>query len=137
MWGSATCSSPLLWCAQSTPPPHCISFSVPCLLLNFFFFFCRAGFSLSRGLCWFIPGTAVGIPHAIYLLTCWSASSKQVWSWHLAVQEPSYSMENVCMGWGFRVLYIWFFLFFFMPSVAPASRQNFLFTELMLSASDL
>jgi hypothetical protein len=26
--------------------------------------------SLSRGLCWFIPGVAVGIPCVTYLLTC-------------------------------------------------------------------
>jgi hypothetical protein len=29
--------------------------------------------SLSRGLCWFIPGVAGGIQHDAYLLTCWFA----------------------------------------------------------------
>jgi hypothetical protein len=74
----------------------------------FFFFFCRAGVSLSRGLCWFIPGVAVGILHAAYLLTYWSASPKQVWSQHLAAWEPSCFLsvmwlEKLCIGWGFRV----------------------------------
>jgi hypothetical protein len=38
-----------------------------------FLFFCSAGGQSVRGLCWFIQGVAVGIPHATYLLTCWSA----------------------------------------------------------------
>jgi hypothetical protein len=52
-------------------------------------FFCRAGVSVSRGLCCFIPGVALWIPCVTYLLTCWSASPKQFWSQHLAAQEPS------------------------------------------------
>jgi hypothetical protein len=52
------------------------------------FYFCGVGVSLSRGLCWFITGVAVGILYAAYLLTCWPASPKQVWSWHLAALEP-------------------------------------------------
>jgi hypothetical protein len=31
----------------------------------------------------------LGMPHAAYLLTCWSVSLKQVWSWHLAAWETS------------------------------------------------
>jgi hypothetical protein len=46
-------------------------------LFSFLFiiqFFCVGwGVNLSQGLGWFIPGVAVGIPHATYLLTCWSA----------------------------------------------------------------
>jgi hypothetical protein len=63
-------------------PSAACSFSVPCLF--FLFFFAGRGsvqgsvLGLSRGLCWFIPGLAVGIPHTAYLLTCWSASSKQM-----------------------------------------------------------
>jgi hypothetical protein len=53
------------------------------------FFSCRAGVSLSRGLCWFIPGVAVEISHAAYLLTSWSAYPKQFWSQHAVLQEPS------------------------------------------------
>jgi hypothetical protein len=52
-------------------------------------FFCRVGVRLCRGLCWFIPGVAVGIPHATCFLTCWFASPKQVWSQHSAAWEPS------------------------------------------------
>jgi hypothetical protein len=89
------------------PQPLCyMSFSVACLLFSFFFF-CEADVSLSRGLWWFIPGVAVGVPCAAYLLTCWSASPKQVRSWHLAVQEPSWLLcilwcgETICrLGFG-------------------------------------
>jgi hypothetical protein len=54
-----------------------------------FWFYCRAWVSLSRGLCWFISGVAVGVLCAAYLLTCWSVSLKQVWSQRPAVREPS------------------------------------------------
>jgi hypothetical protein len=90
MWRSAPCFSPLLWCAQST---------LPCLLFSFVFWGALE-VSLSRGECWFIPGVAVGIPHAAYLLTCWSASPKQVWIWHLAVREPSCFLSVMWCGEG-------------------------------------
>jgi hypothetical protein len=61
-----------------------------------FFFLCGAGVILSRWLCLFIPGVAVGVLHATYLLTCWSVSPKQIWSWHLAVEEPSWFL---CVMW--------------------------------------
>jgi hypothetical protein len=57
-------------------------------IIQFFFFFLRSRVSLLRGLCWFIPGVAVGIPGVTYLLTC-SASPKQFWSQCLAAWEPS------------------------------------------------
>jgi hypothetical protein len=53
------------------------------------FFFPQVGVRLSRGLCWSIPGVAVGMPHDTYLLTCWSASLKQVRSQHLEAWEPT------------------------------------------------
>jgi hypothetical protein len=93
-----------------------MSFSILCLLFSSFVFaffsFCRAGVSLSRGLCWFIPGVAVEIPHAVYLLTCWSASPKQVWSQHLVAWEPSCFLSTMWHGevlyglgiWGFGIL---------------------------------
>jgi hypothetical protein len=81
---TAPFSFPLLWCTQSILP-HLLHVPFQFLVYYYyFFFFCRAGVSLSRGLCWLIPGTAVGIPHAAYLVTCWSASHKQVWSQCLA-----------------------------------------------------
>jgi hypothetical protein len=70
--------------------PHhlcCVSFSVPGLFS--FFWGGGAGVCLSRGLYWFIPGVAVGVPCAACLLSCWSMSPKQVWSQHLQAQEPS------------------------------------------------
>jgi hypothetical protein len=75
------------------PCPLCyMSFSVPCLLFSFFFF-CRAGINLSRGLCWFTPGVAVGVLCATHLLTCWSAPPKQAMSQCLSAQEPSWLLR--------------------------------------------
>jgi hypothetical protein len=105
--------------------------------------FWKVRVNLSIGLCWFIPGVAVGIPCATYLLTCLSASPKQVWSWHLAVWEPSCFLSVTWHGealyWlgvqGVRVLIL--LGGFFLLSVAPVSQQNFWFMELTLSASAL
>jgi hypothetical protein len=97
---------------------------------SFLFLFCSVGVSLSRGLCWFIPVVAVGVPCGTYLLTCWSASPKQVWSQHLAGQEPSWFLNVTChgealcrlgvQGWSFASSWC-----FFLPSVAPVSQKNF------------
>jgi hypothetical protein len=95
-WRSAPCSSSLLQCVQSTPLPL---LSVPLQFLVYYsVLFCGAGVSLSRGLCCFIPGVAEGILHAAYLLTCWSASPKHVWSWCLKVQEPSCFLSVMWRG---------------------------------------
>jgi hypothetical protein len=57
--------------ALKAPHPLCyMSFSVPCLL---FIFFSRAWVSLSRGLCWFIPGFGCGSSEChlfAHLLVC-------------------------------------------------------------------
>jgi hypothetical protein len=60
-------------------PPFSSALTAPNLLCSLFifsflgfFFSARQGVSLSRRLCWFIPGVAVQIPHYAYLLTCWS-----------------------------------------------------------------
>jgi hypothetical protein len=123
----------------------CVLFS--CLfIIQFFIFvfvFCRAGVSLCSGLCWFIPGVAVGILHAAYLLSCWSASPKQVRSWHLVVQEPSWFLHISWCGegmWGLGVQGYQSFAsswWFFLPGVSVGTQQDFYFTELMLSASSL
>jgi hypothetical protein len=68
LWRSAPCFSfPSLVCLQHPTPSASCSFLFPCLLFSFFFFFffffVEQGFSLSRGLCWFIPGVAMRIPH--------------------------------------------------------------------------
>jgi hypothetical protein len=76
----------LLPCTQNTLPSLlCVLFSSSFIIHTFC---CVTGVSLFRGLCWFIPGIAVGIPHAAYLLTCWSVSPIYVWSLHLVAQEP-------------------------------------------------
>jgi hypothetical protein len=68
------------------------------------------------------PGVPVGTLHAAYLFTCWSASPKQVWSQHLAMQEPSCFLSVMWHGealYGLRVqgVQFRFFLVFFFCQV--------------------
>jgi hypothetical protein len=74
-WRSAPCTFPLLWWAQSTLPPlpH-VLFSSLFITQVFVWLFLWGRDQSAQGLCWFIPGVAVGILHAAYLLTCWAAS---------------------------------------------------------------
>jgi hypothetical protein len=113
-WGSAL--PPLLGraCRRGRAPP---SFSraqdtPPSLLHVFFlfaycsfFFFCRVGVSLSRGLCWFFLGVAVGVLHVTYLLTCWCAKQPSACAWWCG-SPPSFSiyrgMGKLWAGWGCR-----------------------------------
>jgi hypothetical protein len=123
---SAPCSSPLLWCAQSTPPSllHVLFSSLFIIL-----FFSRASVSLSSGLCWFIPGVAVGLPHAAYLLTCSSVSPKKVYSLCRVAQEPSCflsSVEKLCTGWGAGVSEFCLFLVFFSANCGSWFSTRFL-----------
>jgi hypothetical protein len=152
------CQTHLLWqaCLFTVRVDACPSFSraqgaPPSLLHVFFnslfivqlFFFCGVGIRLSRGLRWFILGVAVGIPCAAYLLTCWSASSKQVRSQCLAVQKPSWFLHIKWCGeapcrlgvQGCRIFASswWFFL----PGLSPVSQQDFSFMKLTLFTSSL
>jgi hypothetical protein len=63
-------------------PPFSSVLTAPCPLCCMFlfsslfiiqFFFAEVGVILAKGLCWNIPGVAVGIPCDAYLITCWSA----------------------------------------------------------------
>jgi hypothetical protein len=67
-------------------------------LICYSVFFWWVGVSLSRGICWFILRVAVGVLRAAYLLTCSSASPKQIWSWHLVTQEPSWFLSVMWHG---------------------------------------
>jgi hypothetical protein len=60
------------------------------------FIFYGTGVGLSRGLCCFILGVAVGVPCGAYLITCWSVSPKQVRSLCLVAWEPSCFL---CISW--------------------------------------
>jgi hypothetical protein len=65
---------------------------------------------------------------------------KKAWSWHLAAWEPSCFLSvtwcgKALDGLGVQSVHILILLgASFLPSVAPASQQNFLFTEVTLSA---
>jgi hypothetical protein len=97
MQSSTPCSPHFLRCTECTLPPL---LHVPFQFLGYypvFFFFGGARVSLSRGLCWYIPGVAVGILCAAYLLICWSESPKQVWS--LCLQCGSLLSSQCRMAW--------------------------------------
>jgi hypothetical protein len=65
-----------------------------------------------------------------HLLVC-RMSPKQVWSWHLVVWEPFYFLSvtwrgEALYGLGFQGVEVLILLgVFFLPSVAPASQQDF------------
>jgi hypothetical protein len=133
------CLSPFLLSSRHPDLFTMCLFSVACLLFSFFFcfvlFFAMQGSVCPGGLCLFIPRVAVEIPIAAYLLTCWSASSKQVRSWCLAAWELPWFL---CISWFGEAMCrlgvwrcqsfasSWWFL---MPGVSPASQQDFYFKE--------
>jgi hypothetical protein len=93
-WRSVPCSFSLLWCAQSILSPLlCVPFQ---FLVYYSFFYCGVEFSLSRGLCWFIPRVAVGIPCATYFLTSCFFVSKAGLELVSEVQEPSCFLIVMC-----------------------------------------
>jgi hypothetical protein len=114
-------------------------FSAACLLFSFFFYFFPGWGSVCPGS---YADLSQGVPHAAYLLTWWSASPKQVRSWCLVAQEPSWFL---CLTWcgdamcGLRVWRCQSFAsswWFFLPGISPASLQEFTLGS-MLSASSL
>jgi hypothetical protein len=123
--------------------------ALPSLLHVFFFFSCLfiiqiffpwAVVSLFRGLCRFVLGFSVGVLHAAYLLT-WG-SVKQVRSWSLAAQEPSWFLHLTLIGDDIYRLGVWrcqnfaSSWWFFLPGVSLVSLQDFTWRS-MLSASSL
>jgi hypothetical protein len=145
-WRSAPCPSPLLQCAQSTPPPL---LSFPFYFLVYYSVFClfvlRGRGQSVQGALLIYPrgGCGITVCHLFaHLLVCWM-SPKQVWSWRLAARETSCFLSVMCCG---KALYgLWFQIVdvfillgvFFLPSVAQVSQEVFWFTELMLSPSAL
>jgi hypothetical protein len=106
---------------------------VPCLLIWWGFFWGEGRVSLSRGLCCFIPGVAVGIPCEAYLLTCWFAGclpNRFGASILLHQSPPVFSvqrgMEKLCAGWEFRVLMFRFFLVLFSAKCGSSISAKFL-----------
>jgi hypothetical protein len=92
------------------------------------FFFKLGRGQSAEGAMLIYPRVAMGISHATYLLTCCSASPKQVQIQHLAPQEPSCFLS---VKWSGEALYrlgvqdVGVLLLlggFFLPIVAPASQ---------------
>jgi hypothetical protein len=74
--------------ALKVPHPLCyMSFSVPCLLFSFCF---QGGISLSRGLCWFMPGVAVGCHMLLICSLIVLCLAIRFLSQHLVRWEPSW-----------------------------------------------
>jgi hypothetical protein len=126
--------------SEFLPPLLCASFQ----FIVYSVFFCGGGgFSLPKGLSWFIPGVSGGIPCDAWHPPVWSAEcllSKfgAGVSWR---QEPSYFLSVTWHGEAFYGLVVQGVKIvillgaLFPPSVAPASQQDFCFTGLTLSAS--
>jgi hypothetical protein len=86
-------------CVLKLPRPlFCMSFSVPLLLFRFFCFVLWGRGQSVQGAMLIYPRGTVGISHVTYLLTCLSASPKQVWSWCQLVWEP-YGFSQCNMAW--------------------------------------
>jgi hypothetical protein len=116
---------------SASPPLLCANFQfiVNC---SDFLFFCRGG-SLSRRLCWFIPGVAGGIPRDTWCSPVWSAeylpsrfgdSIWQQWqhSCFLSVTWHGEAFYGLGVP-GVEVLLLLDALF--LPSMAPVSHQGF------------
>jgi hypothetical protein len=105
---------------------------------GFFFFFCGVGVSLFRELCWFIPGVAVWIQCATYLLTFWSVSPKQAWIQCLEAQDSSSFLSVTWLGealYGLEVQvseFCFFFVIVFSAKCGSSISANFWFMELTL-----
>jgi hypothetical protein len=123
MWRAAPCLSPFSSGFKAPCPLCCVSFSVPCLLFSYLFIYFFAGQGLvCPGPMLVYPRAGCGILRAAHLFTCWSASPKQVWSQHLAAQEPSWFLSVMWCGealcsLGFRVWEFCFFLVVFFCQV--------------------
>jgi hypothetical protein len=115
--------------ALRAPHPFCCMFLFSSLFVVQFcfclFFFGGWGWvSLSRGLYWFISYVAVGIPRATYFCLFWTAECLPnrfgASIWHHG-GPPLFSVQccidKFCVGWGFRVSKILFFLVFFLCQV--------------------
>jgi hypothetical protein len=84
---------------------------------------------------WFILGVAMGISHDAWCLPVGLLMSpKQVWSWCLVAQQPSCVLTVMWWGealYGIEVQGVEVLILLdalFLPSVAPASQQDFWFT---------
>jgi hypothetical protein len=110
------------------PPLLCATFQ---FVVYYSGVFLQGGFSLPRGLCWFIPGVAGGILHDTWHSLLLSAKflpsrfGAGIWQW----QEPSCSVTwcgEAFHGLGVQGVEVLILLGALSPpSVAPASQQGF------------
>jgi hypothetical protein len=140
-WRAAPCSFPLLWCTQSTLPVCCVSFSVPCLLFSFFLW--GRGQSVWGAMLVYPRGGCVSTTCCLFahLLLCISQADLELASGSagaLLVSQYKNQVWRSSVWLGVCSVGVLLILgCFFLPSVAPASQQDFWFRDLMLSASSL
>jgi hypothetical protein len=119
-------------CLQHLAPSAACFFSVLCLLLSFGFFFAGRVVSLSRGYAGLSQGWLweYHVMLVAHLLVC-QMSHKQVWNQCLVAQESSCFLSVMWCGealYGLRVQGVEVLILLgalFLPSVAPASQQDF------------
>jgi hypothetical protein len=111
-----------------------VSFQLLVYRSVFGFVFCR-GVSLPKRLCWFVPGVAGGIPHDTWCSPVWHAkclpSRFGASVWQQQQQQLTCFLSVTWHGEVFhrlgvqsvKLLILLFALF--LPSVAPASQQDF------------
>jgi hypothetical protein len=110
------------------------------LLVYYSDFFSLGSGQSVQGAMQICPRVLVGVLHAAYLLT-WG-SVKQVRSWSLAAQEPSWFLHLTLIGDDIYRLGVWrcqnfaSSWWFFLPGVSLVSLQDFTWRS-MLSASSL
>jgi hypothetical protein len=126
-----SCPFPLLWCTQSTPP------SVLRVLFSSLFIiqFCLVWVFLWGSVC---PGGYAGLPQG----WLWECSMPLIcspvglhlpsrfgdsvwWCGRPPVFSVLHGVEKLCTGWGLGCRSFASSWWFFLPSVAPASQQEF------------
>jgi hypothetical protein len=142
LWRSAPCPSPLLLCIFSNST-HLLCVTFQFLVFCSLFFPWKGRRSVCPGAMLVYPRGGWGNttwPLVFTCLVCW-ISPKQVWSQHLATQQPSSFLIVMWHGEAFHgpgvqnVEVLILLAALFPPSVAPASQRGFGVTELTLSAS--
>jgi hypothetical protein len=122
--------------AFSTPRPlaTCL-FCCYCLSFICFSFFPGWGSVCPGG----YADLSQGVLGAAYLLTWWSASPKQVRSWRLAAQQPSWFLCLTWPGDTMRGLEVWrcqsfaSSWWYFLPGGSPACLQEFTLVAILES----
>jgi hypothetical protein len=127
-----SCPSPILqWALAALHSLWCVLFS-SLFITHFFVFFIPGQGSDCPGIyAGFIPGVAVGVLHAAYLLTYWSNLPGRLGAGIWWCRSPPLfsvycGMEKLCAGWGFGMSEFCFFLVVFPAKCGSSISARFL-----------